>query len=182
MRHPVIALALLGGLAVGVASAKPAPTPPPPPEPVAAPAPAAPAAAPAAISGDPQKVADYRHNAFEGLGKHMKVSSMMVKGEIAPTQADMVLHARAMNDTAKAIGGWFPAGTGPTDVSKTDALPAIWSDRSGFEARLADFDKASMELLKKAEANDVEGFKAAFGAVGKSCGGCHDGYRLDNDN
>ncbi len=59
---------------------------------------------------------------------------------------------------------------------ETAALPKIWENKADFEARFAKLGADS----KAAEASvaDPASFKAAFSEVGKSCGGCHETYRL----
>jgi cytochrome c556 len=144
----------------------------------AAPAPA-PQAAPAA-AGDEKLAAlvDYRHNFYESMGKHMKLSSMIVQGKVdAP--ADMLLHAQALHGAAKSMGNLFPAGTGPDAFPKTEALATIWEDPAGFQAAIAAFDAESAKLLEVAQAGDLAGFKAQFPKVGATCGGCHDRFRED---
>jgi cytochrome c556 len=58
---------------------------------------------------------------------------------------------------------------------KTDALPAIWEKPAEFKQAQ---DRFSSEVAKLAQvAGDEAAVKAQFGAVGKSCGGCHETFR-----
>ena len=146
--------------------------------------PAAAAPAPAAQAGAGDKdlaaIVDYRQNLYGSMGKHMKLSSMIVQGKIdAP--ADMLLHAQALHGAAKSLPNLFPAGTGPDAFPKTEALPAIWEDAAGFQAAIDAFDAESAKLVELAQAGDVAGFKAQFPKVGATCGGCHDSFRKDDD-
>ena len=84
-------------------------------------------------------------------------------------------NAKAISKWAKNVPAMFPTGT--EQGGDTKALPAIWSDRSGFEAAAAKLVSASDELAKAAEANDTEAFGNAFKAVGGACGNCHKNYR-----
>ena len=69
----------------------------------------------------------------------------------------------------------FPPGS---DQGDTKALPAVWSDRKGF-------DDASHNLVTQATAladtaaagKSPDEVKTAFGNMGKACGGCHNTYR-----
>ena len=46
-----------------------------------------------------------------------------------------------------------------------------------FKARLAKLGADAKDALAKV--NDLDSFKAAFGAIGKNdCGGCHEKYRI----
>lgn len=77
---------------------------------------------------------------------------------------------------AKALPGAFPAGS---NLPASDALPAVWSDRAGFEAAAGAYQAATAKLQAAAKAGDLDGFRAAIGETGKSCGGCHDKYRKE---
>lgn len=131
----------------------------------------------AAVSADtePQAMADYRHQVFEGLAKHMKASAMIVKGKV-DASADLPNHARAMHETAKTVHGLFPDGTGP-DAVTTEAKAEIWTKRDEFNKAADALVMATLEFAETAEAGDSKATAAAFGAVGKTCGGCHDAFR-----
>lgn len=86
--------------------------------------------------------------------------------------------ARALSRWATALPGMFPAGsTSPA----SEALPAVWSDRAGFEARAADYAAATAKLADLARAGDKPGFAAQFAVVGGTCKACHDRYRKPDD-
>lgn len=82
--------------------------------------------------------------------------------------------ARGLARWAAALPGMFPAGS-VSDAS--EALPAIWSDRAGFEAKAAAYAEAAGKLADLAKAGDKPGFAAQWAVVGKTCGACHDTYR-----
>jgi cytochrome c556 len=82
--------------------------------------------------------------------------------------------ARALAGWAKAIPGMFPAGSA---AANSAALPNVWTDRAGFEAKAADYAAAATKLGELAKAGDSAGFAAQLVVVGKTCGACHDGYR-----
>lgn len=134
----------------------------------------------ASADNDPNKLYEYRHEFMEGLGKHMKAASMIAKGEVTVSKADMVLHANALHNSSKALLGLFPKDTGPDKVQGTEALPAIWEKWSDFEAANAKYEAETKKLVEVAEKGDLAGFKAQFGNVGKSCGGCHDSFREEH--
>ncbi|MCB9680323.1 MAG: cytochrome c [Alphaproteobacteria bacterium] len=137
-------------------------------------------AATMAVSGDaaPADVVTYRQTVFDGLGSHMKATGMIVKGKAGGVD-DLAAHAEAIHATSLLIPSLFPAGTGP-DAVKTDALPALWTDHAGFEAAAKKLQDESAKLVTVAKTKDLDAFKAQFGAVGKSCGGCHEHYRADD--
>ena len=60
---------------------------------------------------------------------------------------------------------------------KTASLEGIWTGQADFKAKADDLAKAARELATVAKTGDQAKTKAAAGAVGKACGGCHDSYR-----
>lgn len=68
----------------------------------------------------------------------------------------------------------FPAGS---DKGETKALPAIWTDKKGFEAASAASVAAYDKLAVAAGSGNAEALAAAFAATGKTCGACHDKFR-----
>ena len=85
--------------------------------------------------------------------------------------------ARGLNRWATAIPGMFPAGT---NLPASAALPTVWTDRPGFEARAAAFQSATADLLAAATANNKPAFAAAVKATGAACGACHSTYRAED--
>ncbi|WP_169798342.1 c-type cytochrome [Sphingomonas soli] len=81
---------------------------------------------------------------------------------------------RGLARWAAALPGMFPAGS-TSDAS--EALPVIWTDRAGFEARAAAYAEATAKLADLARAGDKAGFAAQLGVVNGTCAGCHDTYR-----
>ncbi len=89
---------------------------------------------------------------------------------------------KPLADGAKGIAKWgqaipamFPDGTQMGHDTK--ALPAIWTDRAGFEKAAAALTAAAEKLVVLAEADDKAGFAAQFKETTAACGGCHRPYR-----
>lgn len=82
--------------------------------------------------------------------------------------------ARSIARWAKALPGMFPKGTG---IAPSAALPNIWTDRAGFEAKAASYAAEADKLAAFATANDKAGFAAQWAVVRGTCGACHDVYR-----
>jgi cytochrome c556 len=134
---------------------------------------AAPAPAPASVSVDPAAIVAGRQAAFLlSAADFGGIKAAIARGDDVTTQA---FAARSLARWAKTIPAMFPAGTG---IAPSEALPAIWTDRAGFEAKAAAYAEAADKLAALAKAGDKPGFAAQFGEVGKSCGACHDAYRV----
>jgi len=83
--------------------------------------------------------------------------------------------AAAIAKWGKAIPSMFPAGS--DTGHETKALPAIWTDRAGFEKDAANMAAAADKLTELAAADDKAGFATQFQALGATCGACHRAYR-----
>jgi cytochrome c556 len=114
-----------------------------------------------------------RQAAMKANGKAMGALVPIIKGE-KPYDAAVVKEnaAQLAADFQKAAVS-FPEGSdmGPPE---TWAKPEIWSDPEGFKAA---FEAAVKAVDGLAASTDEASFKAAFPAVGASCGGCHEKYR-----
>lgn len=135
---------------------------------------AAPKAPPA-----PKTIASYRHTVMEGMAKHSGAIRMVVSGEVDRKQ-DLVLHAEALAAIAPTVVSLFPEGSGP-DTLQTHAKVEIWTQRAEFEAAGKKFEEASAMLVEVAKGGDFDAFKLQYAAVGKSCGGCHDRFKHEDD-
>src|SRR3954466_14603754 len=117
---------------------------------------------------------------MKGNGKNLGgVLAPMFKGEKPYDQAAVDAALTQLDDTAKKLPTLFPASVKDAkwegDYSPS---PKIWEDKAGFDAKIASFAKAVTDA--KASVKDLDTLKAAFPAVGKSCGGCHETYRVKN--
>jgi cytochrome c556 len=86
-----------------------------------------------------------------------------------------------LEDPAKAMARWmkqfpttFPAGS---DKAPTKALPAVWSDPTGFHKAADDLVAAAEKLAQLAKAGDAEAVTAQVKVVGDACAACHRTYR-----
>ncbi len=70
--------------------------------------------------------------------------------------------------------GLFPPGS---DQGDTKALPAVWTDRAGFEQANANIVTRLRALRAAADAGDAAAFATAFQQTGAACGSCHRTYR-----
>jgi len=83
-----------------------------------------------------------------------------------------------MRDVADKAGGLFPEGS--DTGHDTEALPAIWTDREGFDKRLADFG-AAVDAAAQASPQSVEDLQPALKGILDTCKGCHDNYRVEQE-
>jgi cytochrome c556 len=86
--------------------------------------------------------------------------------------------AAALAKWAKAVPGLFPPATGQGERSAaSQALLAIWRDRSGFDRAAVNYAAATEKLAALAAANDTEGFTKQLDEVNQACNACHGRYK-----
>jgi len=79
---------------------------------------------------------------------------------------------------AKALPRMFPPGTGKGETPAfSQALPAIWRDRAGFDQAAANYAAATARLAVLAQTNDTAGFTKQLEEVHQACGSCHARYK-----
>jgi cytochrome c556 len=119
---------------------------------------------------------DVRHERFEGMGDSLKAINRELKGD-APDVARIRQEAASLVSAGERLPSWFPAGSGPDVHTRSRAKAEIWSDGAGFRRVHANFLQQAQAFERLAEAGNVEQMRGTSGALGKSCGNCHDSYR-----
>ena len=108
-------------------------------------------------------------------GDQAKIGVAMMKGE-APFDIDKVHKIFAtFEDAAAKMPSLFPDNS--KEGGETAADPKIWANMDDFKAKFAKFGVDAKDASGKV--TDLDGFKAAFGNIGKNdCGSCHEQYRI----
>jgi cytochrome c556 len=104
-------------------------------------------------------------------------SAMKAAAEAGADVHTLVLPARTLARWARTLPSLFPAGT---NLPTSKALPTVWSDRAGFEARAAAYADAARALAEAAQSGDRAAFLTQWAAVRATCSACHDTYRSPN--
>jgi cytochrome c556 len=123
------------------------------------------------------KAAWARHDNFKAQGAAFKAILDEFKKD-PPDQAVLLSNANKLKTSAMALPSWFPKGSGPESGVKTDAKAEVWSDAAGFAAAANRFQVEASKFQQLAAAGDVAGMKGQARALGGSCKGCHDSYRV----
>ncbi len=89
-------------------------------------------------------------------------------------------NAPRIRQLAHMLGDTFIYDTRGSGIH-TEALDRIWEDTALFSEKLQALVSASEALEVAAQNGEEAGIKAAIGGLGKSCGGCHDDFREDDD-
>ncbi|MDP2734050.1 MAG: cytochrome c [Hoeflea sp.] len=128
--------------------------------------------APAIAADEPQVV---RQEMMKKNGGSVGELAKMVKGAVAFDAAAALAALTSIAEVAATYGEQFPEGS--ETGFETEAAPAIWSDRAGFDAAVAKF-KTDADAAVAAAPADLDGLKAVFGPLTQNCGACHETYRL----
>jgi cytochrome c556 len=119
-----------------------------------------------------------RHELMEGVGDAAKVIGGMLRGKVEYDAAAVMESLRTFDDASAEFGDLFPAGTETGEG--TEAAPAIWDDRDGFNAALQEWSDAVDAAIAAAPATLEEG-KPVLGPVFEACKDCHDNYRIEDE-
>ena len=118
-----------------------------------------------------------RQQLMEDTGGAAKVIGNMLKKK-KRFNAEAAMQAfNVWKKTATEAGDLFPDGSGTGH--DTEAKVTIWTDRDGFNEKLADFSTA-VDAAIAAKPDSVEALNTSAGPVFKTCKGCHEGYRVEN--
>ena len=101
-------------------------------------------------------------------------ASMKFAAEAGTDVRQLVLPARTLARWARTLPSLFPAGT---QLPSSKALPEVWSDRAGFEARAQAYAEAAGRLAEAAQSGVREAFLARWTETRAACSACHDSYR-----
>ncbi len=109
-------------------------------------------------------------------GKLTGELAKVVKGEQPFDAAAVLKTLQGMQANAGRFDAdvLFPEGSNTGD---TEASPKVWEDKPGFEAAEGKFEAAVNAAVTDAPA-DLDALKAKFGAIGSSCGACHETFRI----
>ncbi|WP_274629710.1 c-type cytochrome [Arvimicrobium flavum] len=120
-----------------------------------------------------------REALMKANGKAIGTLAAMAKGE-KPFDAAVAKDALATleADTQKFdIAALFPEGSA---TGKSEASPKIWENMADFTAKADAWKKAVADAVA-ANPQDVAALGAQVGAIGKTCGACHEVYRIKKD-
>ena len=119
-----------------------------------------------------------RHELMEGVGDAAKPVGMMLKGEREFDAAAAMESFQTWSHAAANFGDLFPDGS--ETGYDTEAKGTIWTDRAGFNEHIVVFADAANAAIE-ANPQDLDALKAAAGPIFKACKGCHEDYRVEDE-
>lgn len=134
----------------------------------------------AVAAGEAPPILKEREENFEAIGAAFKAIRGQLEAD-APDFALIAAKATDINTRAQAIPNHFPVGTSTADGFKTEALPTIWEKPEEFKAAAQKLINESAKLASLAPGGDKAAVAAQAMAMGGTCKGCHDTFRLDDE-
>ncbi|MEM7613085.1 MAG: cytochrome c [Pseudomonadota bacterium] len=119
-----------------------------------------------------------RQKAMKKVGKAAKPMGQMLRGAVEFDAAVVSASLQTFYDKSMVYGDLFPEGSETGD--DTEAAPAIWSDRAGFEEAINNWRSATKAALD-ANPQSLAEARPVVGPVFQTCKGCHDDYRIEKD-
>ena len=119
-----------------------------------------------------------RHELMEGVGDAAKPIGQMLKGEREFDAAVVMASFETFDEASARFGELFPPGS--ETGQDTEAAPAIWEDRAGFEEALAAWADA-VDAAIAANPQTLDETKPVAGEIFNTCKGCHDNYRIEDE-
>jgi cytochrome c556 len=122
----------------------------------------------------PDTLVKQRQSAMTLIGKYFGPMGGMAAGKV-PYNADVVKRNTAYLDALSKMpwDGFTPG----TQEIKSRTLPAVYSDAAKFKEAQDHFTGEVTKLVATVSGGDEGAIKAQLGALGKSCGGCHQSFR-----
>jgi cytochrome c556 len=132
--------------------------------------------APAGPPTPARQAIDYRKAVFTLIGGNFRPLGEVLQGKSPYDAAEAQKRASRLQFLAALLDESFPDVSSSGD---TRAKAEIWSNRADFNARLKEFQDHIVVLSQVAarDKSTADEFKAAAGAVGQDCKGCHESYR-----
>ncbi|MGB1173576.1 MAG: c-type cytochrome [Marinobacterium sp.] len=130
-------------------------------------------AAPLAQADRAEDAIEYRQGIFKAYGWHFGAMGAMVRGKVDYDAEQFAHHAKSFLAVAPLAAEGFVEGS---DFGDTSAKDELWENLDDVNQRFVAMTEAA-EKLVAASGGELSDAKAAFGAVAKSCKGCHDNYR-----
>ena len=119
-----------------------------------------------------------RMDAMKDIAARMKQIGAMMKGEQAYSADAAASAAAIIVEHAARMPSLFPDGS---NDHPSEALAVIWSDWDRFTDSAEELTITATTLRDTAAgATSVEEIRLQFAAVGKTCSGCHEGFRKAN--
>jgi len=122
----------------------------------------------------PEVLVKQRQAAMTLIGKYFGPMAGMAQGKIPFNAGVVQRNAGFLDNLSRMPWDGFDASTRGID---TKALPAVYDNAEKFKEAASRLENEAAKLVAVSKGGDEGAIKAQIGAVGKSCGGCHNDFR-----
>ena len=122
----------------------------------------------------PEDAIKYRQSAMALQNNHLGRVFGMAQGRVP---FDAKVAAEQIEIVAMLNKLQFAAFIEGSDKGNTKAKPEIWTEKDKWNAAVAKSQEDVLKLAAAGKTGSLDQIKAAAGAVGGSCKGCHDDFR-----
>jgi cytochrome c556 len=128
----------------------------------------------AAAQVKPETLVKQRQAAMTLIAKYFGPLGGMAQGRVPYNQQTVQRNAAILDVLKDTPWDGFHESTKGV---KSAALPAVWDKQAEVKQGIDRFTSEVGKLAQVSKSGDEAAVKAQIGAVGKTCGGCHDGFR-----
>lgn len=122
----------------------------------------------------PEVLVKQRQAVMTLQGKYFGPMAAMAQGKIPFNAAVVQRNAGFLDNLSRmAWDGFDPSTRG----EKSRALPAVFDNSAAFKEAANRLENEAAKLVAASKSGDEAAVKTQIGAVGKTCGGCHDDFR-----
>ena len=131
-----------------------------------------------AYAENTEDVIKYRKNIMKAIGSHISIIAANLKGKVSINE-DILPHSKSILLTLSSINinKTFPTNSGPNNSTNTKSLENIWIEKDLFSNAMKDSVEKAENLVMAAESGDKKNIAKSLGALGKTCGSCHNKFR-----
>ena len=122
----------------------------------------------------PEQMVKQRQSAMTLIAKYWGPMVPMMQGKVPMNMQIVQRNAGYLDNLSRMPWDGFDAAT--KDV-KSAALPAIYEQPDKFKEAASRLENEAHKLVEVSRSGDEAAVKAQIGAVGKTCGGCHETFR-----
>ena len=131
-----------------------------------------------AYAENTEDVIKYRKNIMKAIGNHISIIAANLKGKVSISE-DILPHSKSILLTLSSINisKTFPENSGLNNSSNTKSLEKIWTEKDLFSNAMKESVQKAENLVLAAESGDKKNIAKNLGALGKTCGSCHNKFR-----
>lgn len=122
----------------------------------------------------PDQLVTKRREVFKQFGKVLEPMGLVARDRQTYNAREFNVRAEELNKLASQPWVYF---TPDSNYPPTRAKPEVWSKAADFKAAQEQYQGTTQQLLKAAQAGDLDAIRQAVDGVQKSCKSCHDSFR-----